>query len=304
MLLGFIGTGRMGAPMALNLRRAGHDLVVHDLVPEAAAPVLQAGARWAESPAKVAAAAPVVFGSLPTPAAMEEVTLGPQGIRAGAQRGSVFIDLTTNSPAVVRRVGVALAAAGIDLLDAPVSGGVGGARAATLAVLVGGDRAVFERHRPLLEQIGKNIFYLGPLGSGNIAKVINNTLSFAQRAILAEGLVLGAKAGLQAETLLEVIRASSGNSAALDRILRTVSTGDFTPNFTVDLACKDVGLAVQLAREEGSRYRYGAIVEQLLIGLRGEGYGPEDTNHLLGRLERMTGLTVRFSGARDSGDSR
>ena len=176
MQLGFIGTGRMGAPMALNLRRAGHDLTVHDMAPEAAAPVLEAGARWAESPAEVAAAAEVVFGSLPTPVAMEEVALGPRGIRAGARPGGTFIDLTTNSPAVVRRVGAALAAAGVDLLDAPVSGGVGGARAATLAVLVGGDRTVFERHRSLLEHIGKNIFYLGPLGSGNIAKIINNTL--------------------------------------------------------------------------------------------------------------------------------
>ena len=300
MLLGFIGTGRMGAPMALNLRRAGHDLVVHDVAPEAAAPVLEAGARWAESPAEVAAAAEVVFGSLPTPAAMEEVALGPQGIRAGARPGGTFIDLTTNSPAVVRRVGAALAATGVDLLDAPVSGGVGGARAATLAVLVGGDRVVFERHRPLLEHIGKNIFYLGPLGSGNIAKIINNTLSFAQREILAEGLVLGVKVGLQPEILLDVIRSSSGNSASVDRIVRAVSAGDFTPNFTVDLACKDVGLAVQLAREEGSRYLFGAIVEQLLIGLRGEGYGAEDTNHLLGRLERITGQTVRFSGAPES----
>ena len=295
MRLDFIGTGRMGAPMALNLIRAGHDVIVHDLVREAAAPVLEAGAHWADSPAAVAQTAPIVFGSLPTPAAMEQVTLGEDGVRAGANRGSVFIDLTTNSPATVRRVGAVLASDRIDLLDAPVSGGVGGARAASLAVMVGGDRAVFERHRHLLEQIGRNVFYLGPLGSGNIAKLVNNCLSFAQRAVLAEGLVLGVKAGLRPETLIDVIRSSSGNSVAVDRLLRTVATGDFTPNFTIDLACKDVGLAVQMAREEGVRYLFGALVEQLLIELRSEGRGAEDTNQLLARLERSTGATVRFA---------
>lgn len=293
MRLGFIGTGRMGAPMAQNLIKAGHELVVHDVSRPAAAAVLAAGARWAESPAAVAAEVPVVFASLPTPPIMEEVSLGPRGIAEGAASGLVFFDLTTNSPAVVRRVGGLLAQSGVTLLDAPVSGGVGGARAATLAVMVGGDRATFDQHKPVLDAIGQNVFYLGPLGNGNIAKLVNNTLSFAQRAVLAEGLVLGAQAGLSPEVMLEVIRTSSGNSAAIARLRRTVVTGDFTPNFTVDLACKDVGLAVQLAREQRSPYLFGSTVEQLLIGLQAEGRGGEDTNQLLGRLERMTGLTVR-----------
>lgn len=294
MKLGFIGTGRMGAPMATNLIKAGHELVVHDAVREAAIPVLEAGATWAGNPAEVAQAASVVFGSLPTPAAMEDVTTGPNGILEGAAAGGTFIDLTTNAPTVVRRVGARLRSAGIDLLDAPVSGGVGGARAATLAVLVGGEREVFEKYRPLLEAIGKNVFYLGPLGSGNIAKLVNNNISFAQRAILAEGLVLGTAAGADPRTLIDVIRASSGNSTAVDRIERTVATGTFSPNFTIDLGCKDVGLAVALAREMGVPYRFGAIVEQLLLGLSGEGYGQDDTNQLLGRLERATGVSVRY----------
>lgn len=295
MRIGFIGTGRMGAPMALNLIRAGHDLVVHDLNRSAAEPVLAAGALWADSPAAVAREATVIFGSLPTPAAMEDVTVGEGGIRDGAAPGTIFIDLTTNSPTLVRRVAAILVRSGIDLIDAPVSGGVVGARAGTLAVMVGGDRALFEKHRPLLEAIGQNVFHLGPLGSGNVAKLVNNAMSFSQRAILAEGLMIGARAGLRPEVLIEVIRSSSGNSVAINRLLRTLESGDFTPNFTIDLACKDVGLAVQLARENGVPYRFAALTEQLLIGLQAEGRGSEDTNHLLGRLERITGQTVRFS---------
>ncbi|HEX2173942.1 MAG TPA: NAD(P)-dependent oxidoreductase, partial [Dehalococcoidia bacterium] len=275
MKLGFIGTGRMGAPMAQNLIRAGHELIVYDISRPAAEPVLAAGARWAESPAAVASQVPVVFASLPTPAVMEDVSLGEAGIRAGAKPGLVFFDLTTNSPTLVRRVGGLLAQAGVTLLDTPVSGGVGGARNATLAVMVGGDRATFDAHRSLLEAIGRNVFHLGPLGSGNVAKLVNNAVSFAQRAILAEGLVLGTKAGLGPEVLLAVIRSSSGDSAAIDRIRRTVETGDFSPNFTVDLACKDVGLAVQLAREQRVPYRFAGLVEQFVIDLQGEGRGAE-----------------------------
>ena len=194
--IGFIGTGNMGHPMAANLLHAGRSVTVHDLRRESAQSLLDEGAGWATTPAAVAGAAAVVFVSLPAPADVDEVVAGEEGLLAGALPGTVIVDLSTNSPVVVRALAARAAEDGVTFLDAPVSGGVAGARKGTLAVMVGGDEQTFEACRPLFELIGQRIFYLGPSGAGSVAKLVNNLLFFHGLMGSLEALVLAGKAGV------------------------------------------------------------------------------------------------------------
>ena len=174
MRVGFIGLGLMGNHMATNVQKGGHDLVVHDLRPEAAKPHLSAGAKWADSPKQVAEASEVVFTSLPTPPDVEAVALGESGILAGLPRGKAYFDLSTNSPTVVRRISKTFAERGVHMLDAPVSGGPRGAKSGKLAIWVGGDEEVFKRHKPVLDSMSDQPTYIGPIGAGSIAKLVHN----------------------------------------------------------------------------------------------------------------------------------
>jgi 3-hydroxyisobutyrate dehydrogenase len=175
MKVGFIGLGTMGDSMASNIRQGGYELVVYDIRREAAAPHLAAGAAWADTPRKVAEAADVVFTSLPGPAEVETVALGDEGLHAGMSAGKVYFDLTTNSPALIRRIHAVFATRGIHVLDAPVSGGPRGARTRKLALWVGGDERVFLRHKPVLDAIGDQAIHVGPIGAGSVAKLVHNT---------------------------------------------------------------------------------------------------------------------------------
>ena len=210
MRIGFIGTGNMGKPMASNLIRAGHQLTVHDLRREAAIDLLESGATWADSPEDAAQGNEFVFTSLPGPADVEAVTLGERGVLAGMAAGTVYADLSTNSPTVIRRIHQRFQERGFVVLDAPVSGGVYGAANATLAVMVGGDKEVYQRVRPALEAIGSNVFYCGAIGNGMVCKICNNLLSMGIGNLLAESLTLGVKAGVDLAVLVDVIGKSSG----------------------------------------------------------------------------------------------
>src|SRR3972149_7046833 len=196
MKVGFIGVGSMGNPMAQNLLKAGHALTVHDLRCEAAQNLEAMGAAWAQSAREAAAWAEVVITSLPMPKDVEDTVLGSSGVLAGMRPGGAVIDMSTNAPAVVQRLAQVAKGRGIDFLDAPVSGGVRGARNATLAIMVGGDKDVYERVAPLLRALGSNVFHVGPAGTGNVAKLINNMMAFVNMVAAIEGLVLGAKAGI------------------------------------------------------------------------------------------------------------
>ena len=212
MKLGFIGTGNMGNPMAANLIKAGHQLTVHDLRREAATNLLEMGADWADSPREAVPGSEVVFTSLPVPRDVEAVVLGENGILGGANSGQVFFDLSTNSPSMVRRLSEECAARGVTLLDSPVSGGTYGAVEGTLAVMVGGDKTVFEKYKSLLDGIGTHVVYCGAIGNGSVCKICNNLMSMGTGVLLAEALTLGVKAGVGLGTLADVINNSTGGS--------------------------------------------------------------------------------------------
>jgi 3-hydroxyisobutyrate dehydrogenase len=292
MRLGFIGTGKIGNPMARNLIGAGHDLVVNDLRPAACANLLELGATWVESPAAVAAETGVIFTSLPGPLEVEAVLTGPAGILAGAQPGAVYFDLSTNAPSLARRLAALAAERGVTYLDAPVSGGVSGAEKATLAVMVGGDHATFDSHRPLLEAIGANVFHLGDVGAGCTAKLANNLIALGVSHLLNESLVMGVKAGIDARTLYEVMNVASA-SRFVQGVPRLLERHFDEPTFTLALAAKDVGLAVGLGREHGVPMPASAAIEQTLLAATAAGYGERASSVSMLWLESLTGVEAR-----------
>jgi 3-hydroxyisobutyrate dehydrogenase len=293
MRLGFVGLGNMGHYMAANLQRAGHDLTVHDLRPETAAELVDNGAIWADSPRSVASRAEAVFLSLPAPPDVELVVSGEGGLLDGLAAGSTVIDLSTNSPAMVRNLAHRAEATGIGFLDAPVSGGTRGARDATLAVMVGGDADLFARFEPVLQTIGSNVFNTGPVGTGNVAKLINNQLAFINMMAMNEALVMGAKAGIDVVLLRDIVRASSGDSYAWGGGAQAVLKDRLPARFTTTLACKDIGLAQELANETGVDAALGRLTHQLLVGYRDNGFAQEDILATIKAVEEQAGHQVR-----------
>jgi 3-hydroxyisobutyrate dehydrogenase-like beta-hydroxyacid dehydrogenase len=197
MKIGFIGLGMMGAGMASNLQKAGHELIVHDLSRQAASRHLNDGAVWAESPRAVAEAADLVFTSLPTPADVERVGTGEDGLIKGFRKGAAWFDLSTNAVDVVRALNATFAEKGVGFLDAPVSGGPSGANSGRLAIWVGGDRAVFDKYQPVLDAMGDAARYIGPIGAGTVAKLVHNAAGAAVSTVLAEVFTMGVKAGVE-----------------------------------------------------------------------------------------------------------
>jgi 3-hydroxyisobutyrate dehydrogenase len=294
--IGFIGVGNIGAPIAGQLLAAGHALVVHDLRRAAAQPLIDAGAAWAETPAALAAECEFVATCLPGPAEMERVCLGPDGIVAQLKPGALYIDHTTNAPALVRRVHAMLAPRSISMLDAPVSGGMEGARTRDLLVMAGGDLAAFERARPLLDAVAKRVIHTGGVGTGSIAKIMHNSASFTLDLVLAECWTAGVKAGIDAAMIVEVFNeAALGHQMSLKvRLPATYLRGDFAPRFSLALARKDLGLALDLAHQTGTPMRFAALCEQELIEAVGRGWADRDASIALTLQEERAGVTVRL----------
>ena len=296
MRIGFIGLGTMGGPMALNLLKAGHELVVHDVRRASAEPQLGQGARWADSPAEAAREAELTLTSLPGPKEVEQVALGDGGIIHGAQRDAVYADLSTSSPTLIRRIHAAFAERGIHVLDAPVSGGPSGAQRATLQVMVGGDEAVFERVKPALQGIGDKVSYIGDVGSGEIAKLVHNMIGYCALQAFAETFTMGVKAGVKPEKLLEAVRGGAyGQGYMLTlRLPEVVFKGDFdNPRFALALARKDVGLATELAREFQVPMAVCNLVEQSMIEALVRGWGAKDSSAAFMLQEERAGVKVR-----------
>jgi 2-hydroxy-3-oxopropionate reductase len=258
--LGFVGLGAIGAPLARALLESGHRLVVHD-VEASRAESLGSGAQVALSPRDVADRAEVVFVSLPTPAVVREVA----DTLAGGRALKVYVDLSTTGVAVAREVAEAFAAAGVAVVDAPVSGGVAGANARTLAVMAAGDEEALARVEPLLRTFGENVFHVGrEPGQGQLAKVLNNLLSATAMAITSEALVLGSAAGLEPQTLLDVFNAGSGrNTATSTKFPTHVLPETFASGFRLELMAKDVELCLAEARALGVPMRVGELVGEL-----------------------------------------
>jgi 3-hydroxyisobutyrate dehydrogenase-like beta-hydroxyacid dehydrogenase len=295
MQIGFIGLGNMGGPMALNLMKAGHTLVVHDVRAEAAKPHLDKGAKWAASPCETAQGAELILTSLPAPPDVDRVARGPDGIVHGAAKGTIYADLSTSSPTLIRNIHADFKAKGIHVLDAPVSGGVTGAQRGTVQVMVGGDRAIYERVKDVLAAIGKP-GYMGEIGCGTIAKLVHNMISLCARAVVAEAFTLGVKAGVKPEALLEAVSGGSfGQGNLLKQVMPdVVFKGDFdTVRFALKLARKDLGLATELAREYNVPMAIAALVEQDMITAIGRGWGGKDSPSPFMLQEERAGVKVR-----------
>ena len=293
MKFAFIGVGNMGNLMVLNLMKAGHSLQVHDIRREAAKNLEEAGATWVNSPKDAATGVEAVFLSLPMPADVERVVLADNGILSSMQSGRTIIDMSTNSPTVVRNLAVKTKAKGVTFLDAPVSGGVRGARNATLAIMVGGDKAAYEKYEPVLKTIGANVFHCGDVGAGNVVKLVNNMLAFIQMMGAAEAIVLGAKAGVDPNILWQAVKVSSGASFAWEFGTRAILRDRLAPTFTIDLASKDMSLATALAKEFSVPLKMGAAAEQLIRHYQVTGYAKEDVLATVKELEKQTGTIVR-----------
>jgi 3-hydroxyisobutyrate dehydrogenase-like beta-hydroxyacid dehydrogenase len=295
MKVGFIGTGNMGNPMAANLIKAGHQLTIHDLRREAATNLLEVGAKWADTPKDAVPGNEVVFTSLPVPRDVEAVVLGENGIIEGATRGSVYMDLSTNSPTTIRRIHGICAEKGVNVLDAPVSGGVYGAAAATLAVMVGGDKPTFDRMKPTLDAIGSHVVYCGPIGNGMVCKICNNLLSMGIGVLMSEALTLGVKAGVDLAVLADVIANSSGGNRRLtEKFPRFLFKGNFEPGFATALAAKDVRLATDLGREYGIPMELSNLIDQRHVEAMHRGWGPEDSDAVARLQEEKAGVQLRL----------
>ncbi len=300
MKVGFIGLGIMGASMASNLIKAGYELVVHDIKRDAAAPHLKAGAVWAETPRQVAEATEVVLTSLPGPPEMESVALGENGLLSGMAKGKVYFDLTTNSPAVVRRVHAIFAEKGVYLLDAPVSGGPSGARTRKLALWVGGDEPVFLKYKEVLDAVGDQPVHVGPIGAGSVTKLVHNCAGYAIQTALAEVFTLGVKAGVEPLALWQAVRqGAGGRQRTFDRLPHQFFRGKYDPpNFALRLAHKDVTLATELGREQGVPMRVANLALADLTEALNRGWGERDSRIAMSLQEERSGIQVRVEESR------
>ena len=277
MKVGFIGVGNMGGPMCRNIiRNTNHQVTVFDLNPDAVAACTALGAAAGASTATVATTSDVVFTSLPMPKHVEEVALGPDGIAAHARPGAVYIDLSTNAPATARRVHEGMAAKGLAMLEAPVSGGVPRATDGTIVIMVGGEPAVFEAQLPLLKSFSKEVIHVGPVGMGSVAKLCNNMLAFCNSAAAAEALLLGAAAGIDVHKLYDVICNASGNSDAFRSLGPKAFARNFKPGFALDLAHKDLRLAVEAGKAMGIPTPVTKSACDLFGAARDKGFGDRD----------------------------
>jgi 3-hydroxyisobutyrate dehydrogenase-like beta-hydroxyacid dehydrogenase len=289
MRIGFVGTGTMGTPIAGCLADAGHSLTVYDVRPEATQTLAGRGAQPVASPRMVAEKSEVVFTSLPGPDQMRAAVLDPEtGILAGLSAGSSYVDLTTNAPAVARQVAEACRAKGVDMLDAPVSG-----RPPGMTVMVGGDEAVFLRQRPLFEAIARHIFYVGAQGAGCIAKLVTQYLGYTNFVAALEGLLIGAKAGVDPGVLAQIVPFSAGASRTFDNIPRSVLTGAFTAGGTLDIVAKDLHLACELARKAGAPANLGLLAHDVLHRAQAQGWGQDGFPIAARILEMMAGHELR-----------
>jgi 3-hydroxyisobutyrate dehydrogenase-like beta-hydroxyacid dehydrogenase len=292
--IGFLGTGAMGEPMAATLLRKGFAVttVVHRRVEPGRALEAQ-GARVAPSLEALLADCPIVLACLPTSAEVEEVVLGPGGILEAGRRGSVFVDMGTSRPASTRALAARLASRGIGMLDAPITGGVAGAREGTLTIYVGGPAEEFERVRPAFEAMGRTVLHMGGVATGHLTKLLNNMLALASMAALAEVLPLGIRAGLDPALLVEALSVGSGATSAIPARGMRILKGDFTPSFRVDLAHKDLRLAQEIAQDANAPVPVitGALLTYTLA--RSLGLGAEDTTAVVKVWEKALGVEVR-----------
>ena len=291
--VGFIGLGNLGTPMARNIQRAGFPMAVFDVVEGATRLLLEGGARLAASPGEVAAASEVILSSVPGPPEVEQVALGPEGIVSAIGEGDVYVDLSTSRPSLIREIADVFEGKGAHVLDAPVLTSPAAAEGREVIVMPSGNREVFERLLPVFEAFADKVVYQGELGMGSVCKLVNNMITLSVRQVVAEGLTLGMKAGLDLDALME-----AGSRMILgtqrEGLERTVFRGEFDPpSFRQALARKDIALANELARELSVPMPVANIVEQVAIQCGNRGWGDLDT-HVIYRLQEIAaGVEIR-----------
>ncbi|MGC8475172.1 MAG: NAD(P)-dependent oxidoreductase [Acetobacteraceae bacterium] len=297
MNVGFIGLGTMGASMAANALKGGHALVVHDLRRDSATRLLAAGAVWADSPAAVAAAADVVLTSLPGPPEVEAVA---GGLAPAMRAGSAWFDLSTNSPTLMRRLHADFATRGVDVLDAPVSGGPRGAASGKLAIWVGGAEAAFDRFKPVLDAIGDQARYVGPIGAGSVAKLVHNLFGYIMTTGLAEVFSMGVKAGIEPLAIWEAVRQGAiGRRGAFDAMPDQFLPDVYEPPaFALRLAFKDVSLACQLGRELGVPMRLSNLVQAEMQEAMNRGWDGRDSRVAMKLQTERAGVTIKVDPQR------
>jgi 3-hydroxyisobutyrate dehydrogenase len=300
MKIGFIGLGTMGRHMATNLQKAGHELIVHDVRREASEPHVKAGARWADSPRGVAEAAEVVFTSLPEPKDVEAVALDEKtGLLPGLAAGKAFFDLSTNSPTVVRRLHAVFKARGVDMFDAPVSGGPRGAESGRLALWIGGDEAVFRKYKPVVDAIGDRAYYVGPIGAGSVAKLVHNCAGYMVQTAMAEVFTMGVKAGVDPLTIWKAVRqGAGGRRRTFDGLADQFLPGTFDPAwFALRLAHKDVSLAVALGREHKVPMRLASMTLEEMTEAMNRGWADRDSRVAMLLQEERAGVEIKVPAA-------
>ncbi len=289
----FIGVGNMGNPMAANLVKAGYAVTVFDVARTKADNLLALGAHWANSVAEGAAQADVVMASLPGPVQVREVMLGEHGVLAHMKAGTTVIDTSTSAVELVRELVALAQTKSVDFLEAPVTNAVDMAALGRLSVFVGGDAAVYEKHKPIFDVIGEKIFHVGAPGNGATIKLLTNLLWFVSAAAIGEGLMLGAKAGIPLHTVWEAIKSSAGNSWVAEHDVPSIFAGHYDPSFSLALCCKDLGLINDIAKSQGYDLPMGGMAQSLFQEAM-KTYGPDAAElHVVKLLEERVGHMLR-----------
>jgi 2-hydroxy-3-oxopropionate reductase len=291
--IGFIGLGIMGKPMSKNLLKAGHSLVVFDVVPGPVEEVVQAGAARGESCADTAARSDVIVTMLPDGPEVEAAVLGQRGVLEGARAGSTVVDMSSISPMVSQKIGAACAAKGVDFLDAPVSGGEPKAIDGTLAIMVGGKSEVFVKVQPILAKMGSSVTLTGDVGAGNVTKLANQIMVACNIAAMGEALVLATRAGLDPEVVFNAVKGGLAGSTVLNAKAPMVIARNFKPGFRIKLHQKDLRNALLAAESMKVSLPFTAMAQQILMALMNEGKGDLDHSAIVTFIEGMAGIEVK-----------
>lgn len=294
--IGFIGLGIMGKPMSRNLMKAGHTVIVYDVVPAAVDEIVGAGAGRGKSSSDVASRSEIVVTMLPDGAEVEQAVLGPGGVLEGAKKGTIVVDMSSISPLVSQKIGDACAAKGVEFLDAPVSGGEPKAVDGTLAIMVGGKQEIFDRVKPVLEKMGSSVTLTGAVGAGNVTKLANQIMVACNIAAMGEALVLATKAGLDPEVVFNAVKGGLAGSTVLNAKAPMVVSRNFKPGFRIRLHQKDLRNALLAAESMKVPLPLTSLVQQMLMSLMNEGKGDLDHSGIVQFTEQLAGVQVEKRG--------
>jgi 2-hydroxy-3-oxopropionate reductase len=295
MKIGFIGLGIMGKPMALNLMKAGHELIVHDINREAVEELVSKGAKSASNSAETARSVSLIITMLPNSPQVKEVVLGENGVLDGAQKGSVLIDMSSIAPLASQEIARALAKKDIEMLDAPVSGGEPKAIEGTIAIMVGGKKEVFDQYYEILMNMGSSAVYVGNIGAGNTAKLCNQVVVAINIAAVSEAMILAKKAGVDPELVFKAIRGGLAGSTVMDAKVPMMLDRNFKPGFKIDLHIKDLTNVLETSRNVGAPLLLSAQLMEIMQAIKLDGCGPQDHSSIIKFYEKLANEDIAYA---------